>query len=302
MFLLLFFTGLQLGARERISGSKVSLVVPKGFEKASQFPGFMLEAKKASIAVTGVPSAPFSEFSKAFTVSALESKGMKLLSKEALKMEAAEGVLLHVGQKAYGGEFLKWMLIFGDESGVEMIVATFPKEHKEELSEVLKKSVLSVRWQKEGEVDVFEGLGFRVSESETLKIANKMGNNLILTENGVFPVKEKGAATVVFGTAMTKGMEIVKNKKEFANLRLKQTALMSSLINIEEKPVKIGGLESYLIRARGVRRDGAGEIYIEQCVMFTKDGYHLFQAMVKSEKADRFKEDFKKILYSFKQE
>ena len=57
------------------------------------------------------------------------------------------------------------MLCFGNEAESVLVVATYPKESEKDLSDKLRKSILSAKWDDASEVDFFEGLTFRVKES-----------------------------------------------------------------------------------------------------------------------------------------
>ncbi len=290
----------SLHAKERIQGTKVAIEPPDGFVEAAQFPGYMMESTGSSIMVTPIPGGPFAEVSKGFTPSALATRGMKLIKKEEAKVGAVEGILIHASQRAYGTEFLKWMLAFGDGTETTLVVATFPKQFEEQLSENLKRAVLSVEWQRSLNLDFFEGLTFRVSESGPLKFANKMGNNIFLTKEGVFPQKEEGAPLVIVGASVTQDWKIPSDKRVFSNQRLRQTNVLGSPEVIEEKNVEIEGLDGYLIFAEGIDRDSGGAMYIEQCLLFTGDGYYIFQALVGKDQKEEFKSNFAEILQSFK--
>ena len=192
------------------------------------------------------------------------------------------------------------MLAFGDSTESTLVIANFPKDFFPQLSGNLKRSILSVEWDKSMELDFFEGFTFRVSESGSLKFANKMGNNVFLTENGVFPRKEKGAPLVIVGASVTHDWQVPAEKALFSNQRLKQTKVLRSPKLIEEKEIKIDGLDGYLIFAEGTDRDTGSAMYVEQCLLFTSEGYYIFQALVDQERMDEFKLDFSEIMQSFK--
>jgi hypothetical protein len=266
----------SLLAKERVAGTEVNIEAPEGFEKATQFPGYLMKATSSSIMVTAISGGPFTEITKGFNKEGLASKGMKLISKEDLKVGDAQAVLIHASQKAYGVDFLKWMLVFGDKSETVMVVASFPKEFEGKLSDILKKSVLSAERDDTVKLDFFEGVTFRVKESGAFKIANKLGNNLILTVDAVFPQKDKTAPLVIVGSSVSQDWKI-PNAKLFCNKRLLQNEGMTNFKIIEEKGVKIDGLDGYLIYATASSADGVR--YVEQCLVlrrwllyFSRDG------------------------------
>ena len=286
-----------LHAKERVAGTKIKIEAPEDFVKAAQFPGYMMKATGSSIMVTTLPG-PFSEVTKGFNKEGFVRQNMKLISKEKQLVGEAQGLLIHASQNARGTSFLKWMLVFGNESETTLVVATFPERFKDELSEKLKKSVLTTEWDRAIKVDFFEGITFRVKESGSLKIANKMGNSLFLSKDGKFPQKNEGEPLVIVGSSITEDWEI-PNMKLFSKRRLLHTKGLTVPKILEEKSVKIDGLDGYLIYAKGKGVDG--DLYIEQCLLFTEDGYYIFQALVGNDKKDKYVKDFRIILNSFKE-
>ncbi|MEH6812238.1 MAG: hypothetical protein V7677_06850, partial [Motiliproteus sp.] len=56
----------------------------------------------------------------------------------------------------------------------------------------------------------------------------------------------------------------------------------------------------YLIQASAVDEDTAQELFIEQTILFSADGYYIFQALVAADRKELFLEDFGNIETSFK--
>ena len=293
-----FFYCCSIYAAERVPGTKVSIEPPTEFVMAKQFPGFMMKSTGSSIMITEIPG-PFTEVSKGFTKTGLATRGMTLIEKKEVKVASGNAVLLHVSQSAQGIQFLKWMLGFGNKKQSVLIVATFPKQFERDLSDKLKKAILSAEWNAEAKVDFFEGLTFRVKESGDLNVANKMGNNIFLTRNGVFPLKVKGDPLVIVGSSITQSWSVPGNKKVFAMNRLAQTEILLSPKMMSGKTTKIDGLNAYLIEAEGKHKDTGEMLYIMQCLLFTSDGYYIFQGIVNSTDKEKYHSVFISILNSF---
>jgi hypothetical protein len=289
-----------LHAKERIPGTKVAIQPPSGFTKAKQFTGYVMESTVSSIIVTPIPGGSFAEVSKGFTKSGLAKQGITLINKEKTRIGAYEGLLIRASQTSQGIKFLKWMLAFGDHTETTLIMATYPEQYNKELSKKLKASILSVEWQKSINLDFFEGLTFRVSESGSLKLAKKMGNNIVLTQNGVFPQKSIKEPFVVVGASMSEKWKMPTDIKEFSHQRLKQIAILKSLTIIKETKIKIDNLDGFLIYAEGTDKKMGADMYVEQCLLFTNDGYYIIQAMVGKNQKKKYSSTFYNILQSFK--
>lgn len=289
-----------LAEQTRIPGTKVTLNAPAGFAPAKQFPGFMMEETGASIMVTALEGAPFKEISRSFNREGLASQGMALIERKETKVGETPAFLIHARQQVNGTSFLKWMLAFGGSSETNLVVATIPEQFKERLSEPLKKAVLSSSWDPSLVLDLFDGLTFRVSESDSLKLAKAIGNQVILTLQGVFPQQDPEDPMVIVGASVTERWIVPGSKKDFSINRLAQTQGLENPTIISQKSVRIDTLEGYLIRAQAVDRELKKERYIEQCLLFTNDGYYIVQGFAAADERERFQPEFQRILQSFK--
>lgn len=286
-------------ALERINGTKVSLDIPKGFTKASQFPGYMKQDQSASIMVTELP-APYTQLIQGFTKQNLASRGMVLLKKEKLDLVVEGALLIHIKQKAQGIDFLKWMFVFGKDKQSVMIVATFPEKFKGLLSEPLKKSVLSAQWDINAKVDFFEGLTFRVKEQPNLLIAKKIGNNILLTKDGVFPQASKLDPFMVVGSSISESWTIPKNIQDFSKKRLAQTDILKGIKIVSEKEIQINSSKSYFIEAHAQDKESNESLYVFQCIVISTHGYYIIQGVATSRDEAKYKSIFQSVLDSFK--
>jgi hypothetical protein len=83
-----------------VSGTKVSLVPPNGFEKAANFAGFQQTQSGASIMVMSIPG-PAEKIQAGLTREAFLSQGVEISDIEKLTLNGLPAVLLTGTQKAY---------------------------------------------------------------------------------------------------------------------------------------------------------------------------------------------------------
>lgn len=161
-----------------VDGTRASLVPPDGFTASSQFPGFTQESTYASILVTEFP-ASFIEASSAFSsTSALSERGMVLIEKQQVSVSGQAGILALVMHNISGTEYLKWILVLGDEKESVLITAAFSKELERQLSDKMKASVLTAKWDREKNIAPTEGLTFSITEKGELRIAKRTQDRL----------------------------------------------------------------------------------------------------------------------------
>lgn len=298
VILTIFFFCKVLYAADRVPGTKVVLEPPEGFVEAVQFPGFLMESTGSSIMVTEIPG-PFGEVSKGFTKEGLATRGMTLKEKQEVKVKSGNGLLMHLSQSARGENFLKWMLGFGNEKETVLVVATFPEQFEKDLSVRLKNALLSVVWDLDVKVDFFEGLTFRIKEYGDLKIVKKIGNNILLTRNGQFPIESAGDPMVFMGSSISQGWSIPGDKKEFARNRFEKTEIVVKPKVTAEKKAEVDGLSGYMIEAVGNHKETDQKLFVMQCMLFSPDGYYIFQGIVNFMEKEKYNSIFASIVKSF---
>jgi hypothetical protein len=279
-------------ARVRVPGTRVSVVVPSGFEPAGLFSGFQQVDTGSSVMITEMP-APFRDVLAGMTQEGLTSRGMALLSTTQVQIAGRNGVLISVSQEANGITYHKWLGIFGTDSATVMLVATFPEAVATELSEYLKRTVLSAGWDMGIDVGLFEGLTFRIQESVTMKIANRMSNTLLLTKGGASGPVVPNDPVLIVGSSMCDAE--IGNIEAFSKSRIMQTAEVTGINNIKGKSVTIGGAPGYEITAAAKDSDSGIELVLYQVIVVSGKSYYIVQGLVGESIADEYVPEFREV-------
>ncbi len=108
-----------------VTGTKFFLIPPASFTRATSFQGFQQMNSGSSILLMEIPG-PFSETTKGFTEQGLQSQGMRLKTKDAIKVNGKQGFMITAEQSAYGNDYTKYILVYGDAQATYMINGTFP--------------------------------------------------------------------------------------------------------------------------------------------------------------------------------
>jgi len=281
-----------------VKGTRISLIPPTGFIPSVQQPGFWQEATGSLILVAEFPSS-FAEMAAGFSnVTELEKRGMTVLKHHEVSVDKQKGLLVHLEQKALGTQYRKWILVLGDQNESLIITATFPKELESNLSEKMKTTVLTAKWDKEKNVAPTEGLNFTFIEKGELKLAKRIANTVIFTKSGGFPSKDIDEPLFIIGQALSK-VE-VDNNEEFAKSRLSQTATITDIQIEQLMPVTIDDLKGYEITARGKDRESSQSMAIYQIVLFENQSYYIMQGLVSSKNRQSYLATFKAMSESFK--
>ncbi|MEN6406450.1 MAG: hypothetical protein ABFC77_08265 [Thermoguttaceae bacterium] len=283
-------------SQKPVKGTHIIVPAPSGFVVADRFPGYMSEETGSSVMVSELP-APFAKVTKDFGATNFKKQGMTLLTKEDATYGSYKGVLISASQSARGVDFLKWMGVFGDEKTTYMVTASFPKEAEDELSDVLKKSVIGARVSATC-ADPLGDLTFRVSSTGDMRIAKVFGNNILLSKDGVFPAKGIGTPIMVIGASASKGLSI-QGRRAFVAARLQEIATLRDVLPKATDPVTIDGLDGFESVANATDTDSGTPALIYQVVLFDADGYYAIQGIASEQDGKTHLPTFKQIARTF---
>ncbi len=228
-----------------VPGTRVELEPPEGFTPSRRFPGFEHLAQGASIMVNEVP-AGYAELRAGFTREGLASRGMRLIEMKDVAVAGAPALLFHVTQQAAGIDFRKWMLLAPRGNESVLVVGTFPRTAPAPFGEAVRLAVLSTSTTT-GQTDPIADLPFHVHAGSRLKVAQRMGNTLVLTPSGSMARTSAQEPLYVIGPSV--GRAPLDNLQHFAEQRAQQTVEISGLRAMRGRNLKAG-------RARGVRDPG----------------------------------------------
>ena len=279
-----------------IPGTAVILRPPAGFELTDRFPGFLHKSTVSSIMATEIPG-PFSEVTNGISdAEAAGQKGVTILSSMPVTVDGKRAIVLHARQTGQGGVFKKWIVAVDLAGSTTLIVATYPEQYSAENEQPLRESLLGASFGDPG--DPMDALAFTVTPVDPFGVAHVMGQNMVLTDRGQFPVGESDPL-MVFGLSASEGM-VVSGQESFALERFSQVAGVEKITIQETETVTIDGLSGISTTATGVGAELKTPLTIYQVMLFDGDGYCLIQAITPSRSADTYLPLFKQIANTFK--
>lgn len=280
----------------QIPGTSVSITPPNGYVATDRFSGFMNKAIGSSIIVSDIPG-PYDEVTVGFNDKRrMKAKGMTLLSKSSVKVDGHTAMLFHIQQPAYGRVFEKWMVAVDHSGATTLIVATYPKAAAKQ-GGLLKTAILNATFGKA--TDPADALIFSVTPSPPFKVAKIIGQNMILSPNGRFPVKNESVPLMVLGFSVSKDLAI-PDKKTFSERLVRKIATVNSISVSQSSPVTIGELSGYVTTAKGEAKDTGAPLTIYQVLLFGASGYCVIQGITPSVETKTYMPVFEKIAKSFK--
>ncbi len=278
-----------------IPGTQVQLEAPAGFALSERFPGLHHPPSGSSILVT-VLSAPYEEMVRGFTEDNLATRDMTLLSNQDVTISGYAAQLLAVTQTVNGVTFKKWMGVLGDAERSVLVMGTYPASFAERLSEPVRSSVLSATWMQNDNVGLFDGLSFSIEETDRLKVSERVQNMLMLTRpeaRGTVPAAEP---ILIVGPAHSEVR--IENLEGFAKERVKKTANITSLHDIEGTETTISGYPGYEITAKAADNGTGAPMAVYQLLVVVDASYYIAQGLIGADRVAEYLPQFRKIARS----
>ena len=270
-----------------VKGTKISIVPPKGWTAASNFNGFQQMGSSSSLMVLEIPG-PYSEVSKGLTEEGLKTQGVILDKKRNITVNGLNGEYIVAKQFAYETMFGKYILVFGNEQTSFLVNGMFPIDFKNELGKEIEKSMLSVIYEPNKEIDPLRSVNFEIDVSNSkFTFAKMMSNTLIYTVDGIIPTESADKTTLIVGTSL--GKIEMEDKKQYSINRIKQ---YPSIKNVESKDIEsvtIDDVSGYEIIAYGKNEKTDEPEMIYQIMLFSDNGYYLIVGIAN----EYFKENIK---------
>jgi hypothetical protein len=281
----------------QVKGTKFFLIPPAGFAEANNFQGFHQAESNASVVVMEI-AGPFADVVTGLNEQSLKTKGVILKSVQEITVNGNKGSFMATEQTAYGQDFTKYILVFGNDSSTFMVNGMFPKD-KTALDNGVVASIRSVIDDQNVSVNPLSGIDFMLNTKGTkLKFAKLMNGMALYTVDGKVPTQSEDKTFFIAGQSVSKTN--ITDTKLYSINRLKKLPYNDLVIdegNITS--IDIDGIAGYELLANGTPTNGTGPEMIYQAMLFTEQGYYLFAGTAKNDYENNV-QLFKNITRSFK--
>lgn len=276
-------------------GTKLAIIPPTDFVNAEAFAGFQQAATNASIMVSELP-APFATITSGFTAENLAKRNMTFLAKKQINFQNKPAFIYEVKQKAYGEEYLKKMLVFGDEKSTVLVNFIYPASEPN-METSISKALYSIVYESEKSIDPLADAAISIDISGTnMKFATAISGSYLFTTDGNVPVKAEDKAMLTMGQSIS-NFEM-DDKKNYSINRLKQQSNGDKIIIENTAEVDIDSLKGYEIYGYGVDNNGKKELNY-QIMLFSEKKYYILVGLANAH-FDMYLAQFKAICKTFK--
>ena len=288
------YTSKQKGIH--VTGTKVWLQPPSGFTVATNFPGFQQVDTNSSIMISEIPGGPIMEVTKGMTAENFAKRGMNLIETYKVLVNDRTALLMELTQHAYGADYSKWMLVLGDASTTITVVGTYPSAIKSALSEQIKAAVLTTVWDKTATVGLFDGLSFKVGETDELKPVKRIGNMIAFSRAGEFGTPGAAKPKLIVGTAISD--QAIADVAVFSKQRILYTAQAEEITVTKENNITVDGIVGYELIASAQDAVEETPIFIYQVIVPFKSNYLIIQGLVGQSIAEQYLPQFRQLTNS----
>lgn len=280
-----------------IPNTGVSFIIPDGFRLSEEFPGLIASDRISAVMITEV-GRRVESVRAGMTPQALAERGLRTLRSENVMVDGHAALLVHaIDQTSYAGTIRRWMLVFGTGDSSVVLTASTTKALSPSIGPVLEQILLGALWDPQTANEMFGTLGFDVSETDSLKVSDRLSQMVVLTRGGRGDVLEPEEPVLLVGSSKSGGDPI--DVAAFARTQLIEMPGLTEARIVSEGPVELGDLIGHEIVAKAVDRDSGIEIDVYQA--FASDGarYYLVQGLVGTASADEFMPQFREVANSF---
>jgi hypothetical protein len=280
---------------QNIIGTKISLIPPKGFLKATNFLGLQQTQSGSTIMILDIPG-PFTEVSKGLTKEGFLSQGVEVKDIENLTINNLPAILITGEQNAYGNIYTKFVLCFGTDKETIMVNGASPNNLKE-IAKEIKTSILTSFYEADKKINPFDVVDFDIDVSKSkLLFAKSMSNSLIFTTDGVIPTKSTDKTSLIIAKSFSKTS--IEDKKLFCLNRLKQLPIDVDRTETTTE-ISIDGVSGYEIIALGKDKKTKEDEKIYQVILFSDNLYYIFYGSTNQD-FDINIDQLKKVVNTFK--
>lgn len=272
--------------------TKISIIPPAGFEKATGFTGFQQIETFSTIKIQEYNQS-ITSLQKDMASANLLSKSTVTLSSEAIEISGQQGWLLSIKEKISNHKFHKWILLFGDQFSAVSVTASTPESGQTQLIASLKEALVNVIWERDAYTQLFKGLPFKFSQSKDLKFTRRTAKMVILTEKTTGSKAIKLIPSLVIGSDINR--EEIIDIVAFSKNKLEQLKDYSNFEIQLETETKIDGIRAYKILATAMHKPTEKPVNFYQILVFQQHKYLIIQGVTDPETSKIFLEQFDTI-------
>ncbi len=285
---------------ERVPGTLVHLIRPKGFSTASSFAGFQDINTQCSVVVMEM-AAPFDTIAEGFAdKAALKAQGMVVTDRVPMDQGTYPGLLYQVDQKTPAANVRKWVWAFGNETKCVMVLGICPKDLVDTHFRELGNAVRSAAWEPDLVLDPASEFGFHSEDTGCLVAMAGAGKALGYSSDDK-PDEDGKEGKPIFIVAPSI-QPVPTTPEEYSQHRLRSTVGHKKVIPGELADITVAGLMGFECIATSIHRGTGEPSFIYQVMLFEGGSYWIMTGIAREKDRDRYLPIFKRMARSFQRD
>jgi len=280
--------------RTILPGTKISMEPPADFTPATSFSGYQQASTNSSVMIS-VMQGPFNQIAASLTSENMKKVGVTIISKRDTIHGGYKAIWITGSQTAYGQDYGKAMLVFGDDSKTVLVNIAYPKSNRE-LAIPLHQSAFSVMYNSQQESKPEDAVAFQIDTVGTDYELRPVLNAMLFYVPKGSPEK----SGVYFIAASSVGKSLVQDQKNFAEERLRKLPGHADDQMLSSSIIEIDGLSGFEVLSEGKNEQNQKEITLLVVLYLPENGGYYVLTGIADQDYDKNLQAFKRLAGSFR--
>jgi hypothetical protein len=273
--------------------SSVTLRPPPGFQRSTDYQGWVDRDRGASVLVQSFP-APCHEIEAGFEPAALERQGILWLGQERARWGNEAGLVIHALQTLGEVRFIKWIALLGNTQRTFVVTASIPEALANELSRELRECLLAARVVDEPPTQLKRGFDLR--EMPFWQRLESPGLSVVFALAGRDPRYDQSTPLLV--AMRVPGNILSEDRLEHVEARIVAVAGYTNVTIDKRRELSVDDLPGWELIATSRDANGRPAV-IYQLTLFAEHDWFLMQGLCTANLAEELLPQFADLAAGF---
>ena len=251
---------------------RTGLVPPPGMQASRTFPGFEDDVRKATIAITELPLAAYSEVENAIFSGAL-NKEIVIEKREMLPVAAGFAILLSGHQQEDGARYRKWLLFALSDEFTALVAVQVAEAAREAYPDTLMRETLASVTFRPAPIDEQLALmPFKLRDLAGFRVMRALPAGAVVLTDGPKNDDTTDQPHIIVSLSPG-GPQDNSDRESFAQRLLTSTPAVSDMRVVMREPMRIGGQPGNEIRVEGKDARTGTPMMLVQWLRFGTGGF-----------------------------
>jgi hypothetical protein len=259
-------------------GSRLGLVPPSGMVPSRTFEGFEDADKNASIFLTTLPTAAFSQLDKSMVPEAMKQQGIDVDKRESMNVPAGKGFLLSGKQATDKGPIRKWLLVAAADNLTALVSVQVPEEATAYSDQTVRAALETLTARpRVPEAEQLSLMPFKIGDLAGFHVDDALPGRAIVLSDAATDHSDGGANNSpnarMFIAAQSGGPEEPGDRQNFARVAFDQIVGIKEVHIQDAEPLRISNQPGYQTLAKAKDLETGNDVMVVQWLRFGTGGF-----------------------------